>query len=102
MEPSKSRRRRARWPRLAVVAIVAGTAIFPVATPANAAQSCRIDRSWHVSFVAGNDRLAAAELGWTGDDNGILHARTPVPVDATGIGPWERFSPICVNGPGQV
>ncbi len=93
----KPRLLRRSW-AFALCALFVATAVLAAPGPANAAQGCHIDPSWHISLIAADDSVAAAEFGWTGDDKGILHARTAI----SSIGPWERFLPVCVNGPGEV
>ena len=67
------------------------------ATPAQALPgSCEFTQTsyWFSSYADVQDNISA-ELGPTGDDNGLLRARP----GGEHVGPWEVFDLICVEAP---
>jgi len=71
----------------AALSVTAAATAMVSTTPAQASTTCST-----VSLKAANGLYVSAELGYTGDDYGMLRAR------AASVGPWEQFEE-CPLGP---
>ncbi|MEN3280578.1 MAG: hypothetical protein V7607_1718 [Solirubrobacteraceae bacterium] len=86
--PSAALSRSGRLRRAPAVLVCTLLLLLGFQAAAAEAFSCRNNKVFTLQS-AGNKQWVSAELGWTGESNGLLRARAAI------AGPWERFRMFC-------